>query len=87
MKIQEIREHLARWEAASDAIAKGKSYTIDGLTYYRQDADRVREMLDYWTKRLAGALRIARGGVSVQQGATRDLGSICWKHHRGGRIE
>ena len=79
MKIDEIRAHLAKWEAASDAIAKSKSYTIDGLVYTRQDADKIRDMLDYWTRRLAGALRLAHG-VSVQQGTTRDMGSICWRH-------
>lgn len=68
MRIEEIREHLERWQAADLAVSKGKSYTIDGLTYTRQDAQAVRDQLDYWAQRLAAVLR---GGCGVRRQAAR----------------
>lgn len=77
MKIDEIRAHVERWQAADLAIAKGKSYTIDGLTYTRQDAEAVRAQLDYWTRRLAFALR-AGGGIRRQTARVVEYGGkLC----------
>lgn len=73
MRLEEIRAHVERWEAADLAISRGKSYTIDGLTYYRQDADQVRAQLDYWTRRLAQAMR-GRGSIRRETGIIDDIG-------------
>lgn len=73
MTIDQLKAHVARWEAADLAIAKGKSYTIDGMTYTRQDADRVREQLEYWTRRLAACLR-GRGSIRRQTARIDDIG-------------
>lgn len=73
MRLEDIRAHVERWEAADLAISRGKSYTIDGLTYYRQDADQVRAQLDYWTRRLAQALR-GRGSIRRETGIIDDFG-------------
>lgn len=87
MRVSEIREHLAKWEAASDAVSRNKSYTVDGLVYTRQDAAQIREMIDYWTRRLAGALGIT-SGVSMQQTRLRDFGQWRWPcHNHGGRSD
>lgn len=67
MNIESLRAQVARWEAADAAIAAGKSYTIDGLTVTRQDATMVRDRLDYWTARLAAALRRTRSSVRCRQ--------------------
>ena len=75
MRIDDIRAQCERWESASAAIAKNKSYTIDGLTYTRQDADQVREMLDYWTKRLAAALTAGQS-IRRQQARLHDWGCV-----------
>ena len=73
MTIEEIRKQLDAWEAADRAISKGKSYTIDGLQYNRQDAAEVRKAVDYWTKRLLAVMR--RGGsIRRQQTIFHDVG-------------
>ena len=75
MKISDLRARVAQWEAADAAISKGKSYTIDGLTYYRQDAEQVRAMLDYWTRRLAAVMRGGgRGSIRREPGIIDDIG-------------
>lgn len=73
MTIEEIRKQLDAWEAADRAISKGKSYTIDGLTYEKQDASEVRKAVEYWTKRLLAVMR--RGGsIRRQQTIFHDVG-------------
>lgn len=74
MRLEEIRAHVERWEAADLAISRGKSYTIDGLTYYRQDADQVRAQLDYWTRRLAAAMRGRSSSIRRETGIIDDIG-------------
>lgn len=66
MKLSEIKEHLDAWQAADLAITRGKSYTVDGLTYTRQDAAAVREQLQYWQRRYAALLRRGRGGATFR---------------------
>lgn len=73
MRLEDIRAHVERWEAADLAISRGKSYTIDGLTYYRTDAEQVRAQLDYWTRRLAQAMR-GRGSIRRENGIIVDIG-------------
>lgn len=74
MRLEDIRAHVERWEAADLAISRGKSYTIDGLTYYRTDAEQVRAQLDYWTRRLAQALRGRGSSIRRETGIIDDLG-------------
>lgn len=74
MRLEQIRAHVAQWEAADLAISKGKSYTIDGLTYYRQDAEQVRAQLAYWTRRLAAAMRGRGGSIRREAGVIDDIG-------------
>lgn len=66
MTANEIRIKLRNWQDAADAITKNKSYTIDGLTVTKQDAETVQKQIEYWSGRLA-ALLTRRGssfGVS-----------------------
>lgn len=74
MRLEDIRAHVERWEAADAAISKGKAYTIDGLTYHRQDAEQVRAQLDYWTRRLAQALRGRSTSIRRETGIIDDFG-------------
>lgn len=74
MRLEEIRAHVERWEAADLAISRGKSYTIDGISYYRQDAEHVRAQLDYWTRRLAQALRGRGSSIRRETGIIDDIG-------------
>lgn len=68
MRIEEIREHMEKWQAADLAVSRSKSYTIDGLVYTRQDAQAIRDQINYWAQRLAAVLR---GGCGVRRQAAR----------------
>jgi hypothetical protein len=59
MKISEIKERIAMWEAAEAAVMANKSYTVDGLSVTRQDAQVIAAQISYWKQRLA---IIYRGG-------------------------
>lgn len=74
MRLEQLRAHVAQWEAADLAISKGKSYTLDGISYTRQDAEQVRAMLDYWTRRLAAAMRGRGGSIRREAGIIDDIG-------------
>lgn len=80
MRIDQLRQMVETWEKAAAAVAQNKSYTIDGVSYTRADAEQVRYMLQYWTQRLSRALGCSRS-ISVQQGVSRDFGVIY--PHRG----
>lgn len=53
MTREEALEHYRAWLAADAAIARNKSYTVDGLTVTRQDAETIRKQIAYWEKILA----------------------------------
>lgn len=78
MTLQEIKAHLAKWEAADLAVSRGKSYTVDGLTYTRQDASAIRDQLEYWRLRLAMVLRHGRAGVTVRPVVSLDHWPAPW---------
>lgn len=70
MTVDELRVQIDRWEAAAAAVARSKSYTIDGLTYYRQDAAAIQAQLDRLYARLACVLR---GGVCTRVSPVRSI--------------
>ena len=57
MKISELRADIAKWEAAANSVANSKSYTVDGLTYTRQDLAAIEKILEGLYARLACVLR------------------------------
>ena len=57
MRIEELRADIAKWEAAANSVAKSKSYTVDGLTYARQDLAAIEKILEGLYARLACVLR------------------------------
>jgi hypothetical protein len=61
--LADAQAQLAAWEAASLALAKSQSYTISvegsQRTLTRADGAEVREMIAYWTRRVA---ELAAGG-------------------------
>lgn len=73
MTITELRAQIDKYEAASAAIARNKSYTIDGLTYYRQDAAAIQSQLDSLYARLAC---IMRGGSCHRASPIRPIDYI-----------
>lgn len=73
MKIEQLRALIDKYEAASAAIARNKSYTIDGLTYYRQDAAAVQAQLDSLYARLACLMR---GGSCTRVSPVRTIDHV-----------
>lgn len=57
MRVSELRAEIAKWEDAANAVAKSKSYTVDGLTYTRQDLYAIEKQLESLYARLACVLR------------------------------
>lgn len=57
MTVTQLRAQIDLWEAAASAVSKGKSYTVDGLTYTRQDMSAIQDRLDALYSRLACVLR------------------------------
>ena len=57
MTIKQLRAQIDLWEAAASAVSKGKAYTVDGLTYTRQDLSAIQDRLDALYSRLACVLR------------------------------
>lgn len=57
MKISELRADIERWEAAANAVCRNKSYTVDGLTYTRQDLAAIEKILEGLYARLACVMR------------------------------
>jgi hypothetical protein len=76
----EIEAHIKKWEAADLAISQGKSYTVDGLTYTRQDASAIRDQLEYWRMRLAMLLRAGRGFATFRPVVSLDHWPAPWWH-------
>lgn len=81
MLIEQIKEHLEKWLEADLAVTRGKSYTIDGLTYTRQDAAVIRDQIEYWEKRL----RYAMGKRAISVRYARPLDGITFPWGRGCR--
>ena len=77
MRIEELRADIDKWEAAAAAVAKSKSYTVDGLTYTRQDLASIEKMLEGLYSRLACVLR---GGSCHRVSPVRPIDYI---HTRG----
>lgn len=50
-----IQKRISMWLKAEEAAAANKSYTIDGVSYNRQDIDQIMHQLAYWQKQLAKA--------------------------------
>lgn len=65
MTLNEMREKLAAWEAAESAVMRNKAYTVDGLSYTRQDLSAIHSAIDYWRRRIAATLKAVRGQSSA----------------------
>ena len=58
MRISELRADIEKWEAAAAAVARSKSYVVDGLTYTRQDLAAIEKTLE-------GCIRASRAYCDV----------------------
>ena len=52
MTLTDAQNQLSKWIAADTAAAKGQSYSIDGLSLSRVDADQITQKINYWTKQV-----------------------------------
>ena len=68
--VEECREQLAQWKAASIAASNSKSYTIGGRTLTRANWSEIKDALTYWGRELKNAEAAAgnrRGGVRMRR--------------------
>lgn len=77
MKISEIRADIAKWEAAATAVSSNKAYSIDGVSYTRQDLSAIEATLQGLYSRLACVMR---GGSCHRASPVRPIDYI---HTRG----
>jgi len=52
MTLNDAQNQLNKWLAADTAAAKGQSYSIDGLSLSRVDADQITQKISYWQKQV-----------------------------------
>lgn len=73
MKVSELRADIEKWEAAAAAVARSKSYTVDGLVYTRQDLAAIEKTLEGLYSRLACVMR---GGACHRASPVRPIDYI-----------
>ena len=73
MRVDELRAQIDRLETAAAAVSRNKSYTIDGLTYTRQDLAAIQSRLDALYSRLACVLR---GGACHRASSVRPIDHV-----------
>lgn len=65
---EQIQAQLGAWLEASSATARNASYTIDGRTLTRSNADEIQRMIRFWQeqeRRLNRSARRRLGGSTV----------------------
>ncbi|RLC36588.1 hypothetical protein DRH27_05000 [Candidatus Falkowbacteria bacterium] len=68
MNLTEAQAILNKWIAADTATQKGQSYSIDGLSLTRTDADQITNKIDYWQSKVNELIDLANGsqpGVAI----------------------
>lgn len=60
--LTEAQEQVTAWKAASLALAKGLSFSMNGRALTRTDADEVRKMIAYWSRIEANILSGQQSG-------------------------
>jgi len=58
----QAQEQLDAYLAASIAVSKGQSYSIDGRALTRANAAEIRNCIEFWDRQVQ---RLTRGGIKV----------------------
>ncbi len=61
MTLDDVKKQLLAWEMADMAVAKSQSYSIDGLSLTRVDAELITKKIDYWQRKVNQHTAIANG--------------------------
>lgn len=56
------QEHLDAWLAANKAVAKGKTYSLNGRSLTLADVNEIQGQIQYWERRVV-ALQNNSGGT------------------------
>lgn len=64
MTVVTAQTHLDAWLAADLAVAKGKSYSIQGRSLTRVDAETIKSQIAYWQSIVNSLNAEAAGAVS-----------------------
>lgn len=59
--LSQATTQLGLWLEADTTVATGQSYTINGRSLTRADAQTITDKINYWSKVEAGLQRIANG--------------------------
>lgn len=62
---QQASDQLQLWISADAAVASGQSYTINGRTLSRANADEITDKIQYWSKVEASLQRINSGQPAI----------------------
>ena len=68
MDLSTAQAHLDAWLAADLAVAQGRSASVSGRTLTREDANTIRQQIEYWQRavtNLSAAAVGAQRGVKV----------------------
>lgn len=60
--LAQARAQLTSWLNASTAVAKGQSYSIDGVQFSRVNAEHIQKNIDYWSAKV-NRLESGRSGA------------------------
>lgn len=66
LTLTEAKRQLTAWLTASEKVAAGQAYSINGRSMTRADAGEIRENIVFWQKMCK---QLNRGGIRVR-GAT-----------------
>ena len=73
--LSDAQTNLAKWVAASAALAEGQSFGMGGRTLTLSDAAQVREMISYWSGIEANLLTAQATGKTRRAGFS--LAKFC----------
>lgn len=66
--LEQAEAQLAVWLDASTAVAANQSYTINGRSLTRADAEQIRKQIDFWDSKINLLTRKTKTRRSVRFG-------------------
>lgn len=69
--LENAQAQLALWLAASEAVARNQSYSINGRSLTRVDAGEIRTQIDFWNVKVNKLSMAASGRRRVRYGVSQ----------------
>ncbi len=61
--LQQAQTHLDAWLAANLAVAKGKSYSMNGRSLTLADVEEIQKQIAYWERRIVALQNNSSSGA------------------------